>query len=107
MTKITKRIYLDKQPEAGDRIVITRENQFGGFRVGLEMTLVDVRSHNGKVVCARSSMLHGIQHVHVNEMAIFKDIIRTRTGVDVVTKKFLGITYYRKEIERYKEDDAE
>lgn len=103
--RFTKREYLDKQPEVGDRIVITYENMFNGYKFGTEMIITDISTRSGTCVFAFSPRHGRTVIVHDNEYEIFRDIKYEKVGEKTIVKKFLGIPFYKKIEGIYEEVD--
>lgn len=106
MTKTKSvRHYLDKQPELGDKIVIVDANPFGDFTNGQEMTILDISSAFGKYVFAYSPRHGKLVCVSDSDYRIYTDTMYELEGVDIIEKKFLGITYCRREVEKWRKHE--
>lgn len=103
MTKFTKRIYLDKQPEVGDNIVITNEHWTVGHKLGTEMRIVKVETWSGDCVFVYNPRKGRVECVHDNWYSICKDVTYVKTGEQHVVKRIFGIPFYRKTIDIYEE----
>lgn len=104
MTKYTKRVYLDKQPEVGDNIVITCDHRLSRHTYGTEMTIVSVESTTGDCVFAYNPRKGREECVHDNRYSIYKDVTHVKTGEQHVVYRFFGIPLYKKTIDIYEEE---
>lgn len=104
MPKFTKRIYLDKQPEVGDNIVITCNHRLSNHTYGTKMTIVSVETYTGDCIFAYNPRKGRVECVHDNHYSIYTDVTYVKTGEKHVVKRFLGIPFYRKTIDNYEEE---
>ncbi|MBA9027582.1 hypothetical protein [Peribacillus huizhouensis] len=105
MTKFKKRIYLDKQPEVGDRIVAIDSSGFSGnhYKYGNEMTIISTETMLGGGVFAMNHRTGKKVCISDCFYRIFRDVTYEKTGEKHVTKKLLGIPIYSKIIDIYAE----
>ncbi|MEH7521746.1 hypothetical protein V7149_00465 [Bacillus sp. JJ1503] len=105
MTRYTKRVYLDKQPEVGDRIVTTHANfsLSNRYNKGNEMTIVSALSISGDCILAFNERTGKNVYVHDSNYAIFRDVTYEKVGEEHIVKRFLGIPIYSKKVDIYKE----
>ncbi|WP_060210219.1 hypothetical protein [Sporosarcina koreensis] len=103
MSKVKRaRHYLDKQPERGDRIVIVDAYLFSDMTNGQELIITDIATFHGTHVYAYSPRHGKVVLVADTEYRIYSDTVYELTGTDIIEKKFLGITYRRREIEKWR-----
>ena len=100
-----ERVYLEKQPEWGDKIVITNDRVRSiGYKYGSEMIITEPQTYTGNCVFAYHKRSGRTHIIHDNEYRIYTDITYVKTGEQHIVKRFLGIPFYRKTIDIYEEE---
>lgn len=107
--KFTERVYHDRQPRAGDKIVATHSNGCAEneYEKGNEMTIILVESTFGDCVFAINHRTGKNVCIHKSFYRIYTDVVYEKTGEKHVVKKLFGIPFYREIVDIYKEVGAE
>lgn len=102
--RITKRIYHDRQPRVGDKIVALRTNRYGDYSEGNELIITKMNWLSGAAaVFAYNTRTQTEVCISDGFYRIYTDITYEKTGEQHVVKRLFGIPFYRKTIDIYEE----
>lgn len=92
-------IRLYREVEVGDLVYVDNPTRFSDANEGQVLRVTSIESYDGTMIWAYNKRMGKSIILHDSEYFVCAKETRRYLGTEVVTKKFLGITYKREENE--------